>query len=135
MENLKKLPFLAVCVLDVVLFIISISVDLSVNGLTYYQGIWCGMFYLAAGALGLFLAFVKQSQLIAQITMITALLAAVFGTIAAGLSGHLANDYFCIGSCNGFYGKEWALMVMSVFAVIDSVILAFFVRKSGLTSN
>ena len=84
MEALKRFPFLAVCSFDIVLFIISLGLDVSNQfskdiqhqfipfstmpqcsnyGCTYYQGIWCGMFYLAAGTLGLILALGTQINL------------------------------------------------------------------------
>jgi len=89
MELKNQRPVLLLCVIDIILFIISLSLDVSVYRLLIpnYQGIWCGVFYLLAGGLGLIIVYIKRDQQIVRTGLIVSCLAAILGIVAAGLSG------------------------------------------------
>lgn len=148
MALINRRSVLYLCVLDVVLFIISFSLDVSVHsGLTTSQGIWCGLFYLVAGILGLIVVFYKQDQPIIKATLAVACLAVLFGLVAAGLSGKKASDLtsFCSASGSGTFNILtnfcndrfilWALMITSILALIFNAVLAYFLYPNINTAT
>jgi len=142
MELVNKRSVLALCVVDITLFIISLSLDVSVHRglLPSSQGIWCGIFYLIAGCLGLVIIYVKQDLPIVKTAFIVSCAAALCGVIAAGLSGRDArqlsntcNFAFIRFICDDVY-TIWALVVVSILAAIINGIFAFFLYPNAYSA-
>jgi len=135
MELINRRQVLIVSIIDIVAFIVSLSLDVSLaNGVTDNQGIWCGLFYLVAGVVGLVIIFYKKDRSIVQGAVLGAILACVFGLVCAGLSGQQARNLSTICTHPNFSGifnfcyysrMMWSLMVISILTAINNVILAY----------
>lgn len=98
-------------------------------------GIWGGLFYIASGSLGI-TASVRQSKkgllVAATVTTSIALASAITATVLASIAAdqgyyyYYGNYYSCfydLSSCEAWLGLEWALMGISVLALMNNITL------------
>merc|ERR1711911_246249 len=113
-----------------------LSKQVSIFGgfISKHQGIWCGISYLLAGVLGLILIYIKQERQIALIGLVLSVLAAIFGIVAAGLTGKYAYNLTCACQLIGVIciesGILWTLMVMSILATIYNLYLTILMGQN-----